>query len=74
MACGGGVTTFWRSFGAKLRDFITADRYDPFLTMVLLDTRVLGEDIVVEVTVSERLYYGCVNALILKITVLLPGV
>ena len=41
--------------------------------MVLLDAMELGEDIVVEGAVSERLYYGCVNALIPQITVSLPG-
>lgn len=73
MEQGGNVTTFWLSFDAKLRDFITADRYDAFLTMALLYAMKLGEDIAVEGAVSERLYYGCVNALIPQIAVFLPG-
>lgn len=68
----GDVTTFWLSFDVKLRDFITTDRYDAFLTMALLHAMELGEDIAVEGAVSERLYYGYVNALIPQIAVFLP--
>ena len=59
----GEVMPLWLSVNSEYRDFIAADRYDCFLTAVLLHAMALGEDIAVEGAVSERLCYGYRNQL-----------
>lgn len=69
----GRVTSFWLSFDARLRDCVTVDRYDAFLTMAILYGMELGEDIAIDGAVSEKLYYGIVTELMPQIATFLPG-
>ena len=68
----GDISPLWFSFGARYRDCITADRYDAFLTASLLYAMELGEEIVVDGAVSERLCYAYRHHLGPEIAILKP--
>jgi hypothetical protein len=68
----GDIKPLWFSLDAEYRDCITADRYDAFLTAVLLYAMELGEEIVVEGAVSERLCYAYRHHLGPEVAVLQP--
>lgn len=68
----GDVIPLWFSFSSQYRDYITADRYDAFLTALLLYAMELGEEIVIDGAVSERLCYAYRHHLGPEIAILKP--
>ncbi len=70
--CGQDRDTLWFKLATEYREYVETERSDAFLVGLLFYAMIRGEDIEIESTISEKLYYNLSNYLIPALTLANP--